>query len=118
MKNEDLDRKNSTKIIKTDSTKREWIIIGGQKKWIRKCPGCNKLLYYSTIHTKSHADFKISRCQKCKIVSEFSKEKIRKSLLGRPVSEKTREKIRKSNLGKIQTEETKLKLSKYIETQG
>ncbi len=47
MKNEDSGKIDTIKNIKIESINVTWVIIGGEKKWIRKCPQCNKDLLYN-----------------------------------------------------------------------
>lgn len=52
-----------------------------------------------------------SGARKGRIVSEETKEKIRKALLGKKLSEETRQKMSKSRTGKVQSAETRAKKS-------
>ena len=46
MKNEETDKTDIMPVIKNDLNRLEWIIIGGEKKWKRNCPICNKDMLY------------------------------------------------------------------------
>ena len=104
MKNEELDSINTTNGIKNVSIKETWIIIGGEKKWIRKCPNCNKLLIYSHQSGWYRANKRNCRCSHCDKIRRYSttniSDKISKSLKGRIFSKEHKEKLSLRTKGK------------------
>ncbi len=65
MKNEDSDKIDTIKNIKIESIKEIWIIIGGRKMWIRKCPQCDNAISHTTRNQKRLSEKRKRLCRKC-----------------------------------------------------
>jgi len=64
--------------IKTDSMTREWIDIGGQKKWIKKCPSCNKITWFIYKCLSDKHDGKM--CRSCNATEHNKSSDMRKKV--------------------------------------
>lgn len=51
--------------IRSDSTGKEWIDIGGAKKWVRRCPSCGVSILYKSLVNRVVGDGKNSTCKDC-----------------------------------------------------
>lgn len=71
MKNVEFDNKNTINEIKPKSINEIWNIIGGKKKWIRKCPKCNNNVYHKNKKNCNQSNNKKNSCRKCKDDSQL-----------------------------------------------
>lgn len=84
------------------------------KQYTRKCPSCNKVLYYTRNFSRNSADKQGRLCFSCSNKGEnnpmFGKERIG-GMLGKNHSINTRQKISDALIGKKHNEERKNKIS-------
>jgi hypothetical protein len=73
MKNVELDKTDTINDTKTKSIDETWIIIGGEKKWIRKCPKCNDEIYHTSYKGIYHSKRNNRKCRKCGLKERSSK---------------------------------------------
>ena len=65
MQNVELDKNDITNDIKNKSMNETWIIIGGKKKWIRKCTVCNDNIYHTTLNQRNNSEKLNTQCRRC-----------------------------------------------------
>jgi len=63
-------KENITTETVNDIKNSEWKIIGGKKKWIKKCPECNKEIYYSDKRRRNWSRKHDFLCKSCSKVGE------------------------------------------------
>lgn len=61
----DKNQKNIITDIKKKFSESGWKIIGGVKKWIRKCPQCNGEIYYNDIYNRNRSFKENKQCKSC-----------------------------------------------------
>jgi hypothetical protein len=84
-------KKNTISVTKKTSVKKRWNDI--TKKWVRKCPECNKDLNYRDKYTLKRAIELNDICRSCSLIG------VNTWMLGRHHSEETKKKISMSNKG-------------------
>jgi len=84
----------------------------------RKCPSCNKILYYSCLQSKNQSDIYNKKCNSCTQIGRKASEKTklkmslqRRGRKGIPHTDETKKKLSLLRMGKKLSEETKKKLS-------
>lgn len=118
MKNEEQDRKGITKNTKPELINETWIIIGRERRWIRKCPKCNRIIYHKREANCKQYDKEKRLCKFCPKLGENN------PFYGKHHSNKTKSNFRKQwkekynsgfinpNKGKTLTKEQCEKISK------
>lgn len=71
MKNVESDKIDTIKDTKIESINGTWIIIGGEKKWVRKCPKCDESIYHKNKKNCNQSNNKKIICRNCKDVSQL-----------------------------------------------
>lgn len=68
------DAQNYTIIVTNyNAVKTEWIVIGNQKKRIRRCPTCNKILVYNSKRGYFNCKKRNGKCRSCSAVAKISR---------------------------------------------
>lgn len=97
MKRKNDGKENGIKETLIELNDLEWKIIGGKKKWIKKCPDCGILMVY---HYKSRLKFSIEKSRVCC-----------RCYYKRPKSKSTLIKMSVAQRGRRHSKDTKLKMS-------
>lgn len=77
--------------IRSDSTGKEWIDIGGVKKWVRRCPSCGKAVLCPTKRAVAKAITRGIKCKECGRKSRGYSKRTKKPKKIIPLLELTRQ---------------------------